>query len=200
MCDLKLHADVGHKKMKTHTFINESLVCEDIERWLIEYIEIDHKFYNYKFPPCPYAKSARLQGMVVIKAYDGTGFKNFINTAVTQLTTDSTKSVCILAFPSYFKWNFFVKWFVGSLNKTLIPCDYYAQFGTALKTNSKYPGILNGKPYFIVIINQLSSILDGHNSLLKTDYYKPWAKHHYRDVVLRREQAYKKFSQHNKHF
>jgi hypothetical protein len=176
-----------------HTSINDELVCKDIENWLKEYIEVNHAFYNYKFPPCPFAKSARLKGMISIKAYHNQGFKTFVNNSVDELLNDDQKNVSILAFPSYFKWNLTVKWFINSINKILVPKDYYAQFGTALKTTSRYPWS-NGKPYFIVIVNKLSDVLDGHKSLLKTDYYTPWADHHYDDVVLRREKMYRKYT------
>ena len=71
--------------------------------------------------------------------------------------------------------------------------DYYSQYGFALNTKSQYPGLFNSGPYFIVIINKLSDVLSGHQALLNTDYYKPWANHHYDAVVNRRQKMYEKY-------
>jgi hypothetical protein len=67
--------------------------------------------------------------------------------------------------------------------------DLYAQIGSAIKTKSKYSGLFETGPYGIVIINRLSDILNGHQSLLKTDYYKSWSKEHYDAVVTRRQEV-----------
>ena len=194
---LSLYTDENLKRREKMipTFTSNDLVCKDIENWLMDYIEVNHKFYNYQFPPCPYAKSARVNGLVSIKAYEGKGFRRFVNSCIEQLLADSKKTVCIMVFPSYFKWNFAIKWFVSALNKVLVAKDYYVQFGTALKTKSRYP-FSGNKPYFILIVNRLSDVIDGHRALLNTDYYKPWAKHHYDAVVVRREEIYNTYKNH----
>jgi len=89
--------------------------------------------------------------------------------------------------PPRFKHNWFLKRYMKKLNARVVANDLYCQFGTALKTQSRYTGLFNQGPYCIVIINKLSDILDGHRALLKTDYYKPWAPHHYQAVVERRQ-------------
>lgn len=161
---------------------------QDIWDWIKEYIEVNHKFYDYKFPPCPYAKSARLNGLVDVRAYSYGSVFGFVKTQAAINAENNKHSVTVLVLPprvSLYPW---FSWFIKNLNKKLIPQDYYAQFGTALKTNSQYDGLFNDGEYSIVIINKLSEILSGHQSLLKTDYYKPWAPHHYEAVVERRQQ------------
>jgi len=174
----------------------KSLIEKDVWRWITDYIEVNHKFYDYKFPPCPYAKAARLQGLVNVTAYIDGNINKFIECQANQLITDKKFNINILVFPSRMRWYLHVHYFIHKLNKKLIPQDYYLQYGTAIKTASKYPGILNGEPYFIVIMNKLSDVLDAHSSLLKTQYYVPWAKHHYDSVVTRRQKMYEKYSKH----
>jgi len=169
-------------------------INNDILNWIINYIEVDHKFYDYKFPPCPYAQSARLKGLIDIQSYNSGSTWKFVFQRVTTFAENKQHNVCILAFPNYTKWNFLLRWRIRQLNKKLINKDYYMQYGLALKTQSRYPELLTRKPYFVVIINCLSDVLSGHRALLKTDYYKPWAAHHYNDVVVRRQKMYEKYS------
>jgi hypothetical protein len=166
---------------------------QDLWDWITNFIEVDHKFYNYKFPPCPYAKSARLKGLVNVTAYT-TGSKiEFIDQEVKQFLDHKKYNVQIFVFPSYLRWNFYVRWKIHQLNKQLVPNDYYAQYGWAKPTQSQYPGLFSSFPYFIVIINKLSDVLDGHDSLSTTDYYDKWDKSHYKNVVVRRNNMFKKF-------
>jgi hypothetical protein len=55
---------------------------QDIWNWITNYIEVNHEFYNYKFPPCPYARTARLKGSVDIVAYESGNIKKFILTLI----------------------------------------------------------------------------------------------------------------------
>ena len=157
--------------------------------WITDYIEVNHEYYNYKFPPCPYAKTARLNGMVKVSAYEYGSLIEFVKSQV-----DDTHDVKVMFFPSYIKWFFPFKIFLKSYNKFLVKKDFYIQFGTAVGTHSKYPGVFYGQPYYVVIINKLSDVLNAHNSLSKTDYYKKWDKKHFTDVVTRRQKMFEKYS------
>jgi hypothetical protein len=168
-------------------------VEKDIWDWITGYIEVNHKFYDYKFPPCPYARGARLKGLLDVQAYESGPINQFIEQQTTNLVNAKQYNVRVLAFPPRTKWLPHVKRFVTQLNEKIVTKDYYSQFGFALNTQSQYPGLFNSGPYFIVIINRLSDVLAGHQALLNTDYYKPWAKHHYDAVVTRRQQMYEKY-------
>ena len=170
---------------------------KDIWDWITGYIEVNHKFYDYKFPPCPYARSARLNGLVKVAAYESGGMQSFIDQEASELLTNKTHNVLILVFPAWASWLFYLRWKISSMNKRIIGQDYYAQYGTALNTVSRYSGFKNGQPYFIVILNKLSDVINGHKALLKTDYYKPWDDFHYEDVVVRRQEAYEKYKKDN---
>jgi hypothetical protein len=168
--------------------MNTELIKQDIYDWVVDYIEANHEFYNYKFPPCPFAKSARLKGMMDIQVWEKGSYKKFIEHHATDMHNNTNYTVRILVFPHSLKYRFWMKKSVAKLNAEIVDLDLYAQIGSAIKTTSKYPGILEKGPYGIVIINRLSDILNGHQSLLRTDYYKSWSQEHYVAVVARRQE------------
>jgi hypothetical protein len=174
--------------------MTKELIQQDIIDWIANYVEVNHKFYDYKFPPCPYARAARLKGLVDVVAYEHGSKTHFISTQIDALVSDKKHNVKIMVFPPNTRWNWWLKYYhIKNLNKKIIPQDYYIQYGFAIKTQSRYRGFGNTGPYFIVIANKLSDVLAGHQSLLSTNYYSFWANEHYEDVVLRRDNMYKKY-------
>jgi len=166
---------------------------DEIRNWIINYIEVNHKFYNYKFPPCPYARAARLKGQLDITVYESGSVLQFIKNQIDQLISLPNLKTRVIVFPPKIKYYFWLPFMIRQINKRIIGLDYYAQYGTAIHTQSAYNGTLKNKPYRIVVVNKLSDVLDGHKALLNTDYYKPWAEHHYDAVVTIREKLYEKY-------
>lgn len=160
---------------------------KDILDWIINYIEVNNEFYDYKFPPCPYAKSARLKNLVEIKSYTEGSYLKFVNSEISSL---DNKTIKILVFPRKCRWYYHLHFYLRRLNRKLILQDRFIQYGSALGTTSQYPGLKG--PYFIAIINKLSDVTQGHNQLLKTDYYNYWDRKHYKEVVVRRNRLLKK--------
>jgi len=171
--------------------MNIDIIRQDIYDWVENFIEKNHEFYNYKFPPCPFAKAARLKGLMDIQVWKKGSFMQFVKDHATAMHDDNF-AVRILVFPHSLKYRFWMKKNIAELNTKLVSLDLYAQIGSAIQTTSKYPGLLETGPYGIVIINKLSDILSGHQSLLKTDYYKSWSEEHYNAVVTRRHEIAKK--------
>lgn len=168
---------------------------QDIWDWITGYIEVNHKFYNHQFPPCPYARGARLRGLVDVQVYERGSTIKFIEAKIADLVADPKYNVRVLVLPPRSRWNWTIGKFVNQLNKKIIADDFYAQYGTANHTQSQYPGWFNWGAYSIVIVNRLSDVLDGHQALLTTDYYRPWAKSHYDAVVVRRQAMYEKYKE-----
>ena len=171
-----------------------SEIEKDIWDWIINFIEVTNGFYDYKFPPCPYAKAARLKGLMDVVAYKSGAVRSFIQQQTEELISGNKFNVRVMVFPAYMRWYFHIHKYVRQLNTSIVPQDFYAQYGNAVNTQSQYPGLFKNQPYFIVIINKLSDVMDGHKSLLSTDYYKPWSKKHYDDVVIRRNEMYEKYT------
>lgn len=167
----------------------------DIWTWIKEYVEVNHEFYGYKFPPCPYAKAARLKGSIDVIAYEDGSVKQFIKLNVQDLLDAKDKKITqrALILPPRAQWTLGIKKFIHNLNTKIVSQDYYIQFGRAIKTQSRYAGLFNSGAYCIILINLLSEVMEGHQALLSTDYYKPWSQEHYDAVVVRRQDMYDKF-------
>lgn len=161
---------------------------QDIWTWITDFVEVNHKFYNYNFPPCPYARAARLKGEVSILVWQKGSMLKFVNQSIKTTTTKQT----VLVFPWWMKWHWAFHWWIRYKNKTLAADNLYAQYGIAQQTKSQFSGIGHNKPYFIVIVNTLDDVVEGHLKLLNTDYYKNWDKSHYNNVVSRRNNIYQK--------
>jgi hypothetical protein len=173
--------------------MNKNEIEQDIWDWIINYLEAPHAFYNYKFPPCPYARAARVKNLIDVKVYETGSINLFIENCTHDLIESTGLNTRILVFPHYVRWFYLTKWFVQRLNRQTVPKDYYLQYGRAIRTESKYIGWFSNKPYFIVIVNKLSDVLKGHQDLLKTDYYNNWSQQHYKDVVIRRQKMFDKY-------
>ena len=162
----------------------------DILAWITDFVEVNHKFYDYKFPPCPYARQARLKGLVDVHAYTGNPIK-FTQDQIDDLVEHKAYNVRVLAYPYWMRWNYLLRWTITRRNRSLVQDDYYAQFGAAISTQSCYPGLFKNKPYFIVIINKLSDVVNAQAALERTDYYRNWTKKHYHNVVTKRNSIFK---------
>jgi hypothetical protein len=170
----------------------------DIWEWLKNYIEVEHKFYDYKFSVCPFAKAARLKGDVTVKIYSSGSIKEFIKSTVTQTIADPDHSICVMIMPPRARWTFKLRKMISKLNQEIMSQGYFIQMGAAVNTASLYTGWLNQGPYFAVFLNQLKPVLDGHNYLLTTDYYSYWSRKHYKDVVIRRQKTYEAYLKNHK--
>lgn len=165
-------------------------VRADILGWITDFVEVNHKFYDYRFPPCPYARQARLKGLVDVHAYEHSAWQ-FVQDQISDLVQHQRYNVRVLAFPYWMRWNYLLRWRISRLNHSLVQSDYYAQFGAAITTKSAYPGLFKNKPYFIVIINKVSDVITAQAALERTDYYKNWTQQHYHSVVTKRNNIFK---------
>ena len=157
---------------------------KDIWDWITNFIEVNNEFYDYKFPPCPYAKAARLNGLVDVKTYDRGNPYSFVKNQVDDLLKQQKFSVRVIAFPHWMRWLYPLHWAIQRLNQKAIGQDCYIQYG-------KIVDIVKHS-HFIVIVNNLTGVLSAHSSLRQTDYYNNWSDKHYYEVVVRRQHAYEK--------
>ena len=157
---------------------------KDIWNWITNYIEVNNEFYDYKFPPCPYAKSARLKGLVDVQAYTSGNPYTFVKNQLDDLVEHKKFNIRVMVFPYWMRWLYPLHWALQKLNKTAIANEFYIQYGRVTDQVSQ--------PYFIVIANNLPDVLAAHDTLKKTNYYNNWSDKHYNEVVIRRQHAYDK--------
>jgi hypothetical protein len=169
-------------------------VKQDILNWTINWVETPNEFYDNKFSVCPYAKKARLAGETNICVYTSGSFRNFINHTLETLVANKSHRQMLLVLPPRAKYYPGIQKFIVNQNKKLVPNDYFALGGQAIATQSRYPGLFNSGPYFIIGINTLSVVLPAVESLKAAGYYDRWSKQHYKDIVIRRQQLYEQYS------
>jgi hypothetical protein len=169
------------------------IVEQDIWAWIHEFVTAKNEFYDYKFPPCPYARQAVLAKTVDVKVWTSGDVRKFIRENSIAMRDCPTLTTRVMAFPPRIRLQWGISDYVEELNAELISTNVFLNPGEAKTTRSKYPGPKTNDPYFIVIANSLAAVLSGAESLTKTDYYKDWPAEHYALVVERRARMAKQF-------
>jgi hypothetical protein len=168
-------------------------IKQDIIDWAINWVEVPNPFYDNKFPVCPYAKKARLDGETTISVYTSGSIKEFIKQNIEWLINTKQHKQMLLVFPPRTKYYPSIVKFIENQNDKLVPNNLFALSGIALNTKSKYIGFFNSGPYFIIGINTLSDVMPAVDALESAGYYKNWSKKHYKDIVVKRKNMYEKY-------
>ena len=171
-------------------FTNETVeqVKQDINHWIINFVEATNEFYGRNFPVCPYARAARLAGESLVEVYQSGGVRNFIGERGRALMNDPVHTVTLLVFPPIVSHYPGIHQFILKFNRELIANDLFSLGGRAVGTHSSFPGLFNSGEYFVVGINTLSNVLPSSESLKSAGYYDNWSKKHYHDIVERRQE------------
>ena len=165
------------------------IVEEDIWKWIHEFVTAKNEFYDFKFPPCPYARQAVLQKTVDVRPWTSGDVRKFIRQNSIDMHDCPTLTTRVMAFPPRIR----LQWGINDYVEELISTNVFLNPGVAKTTKSRFPGSNSGDPYFIVIANSLGAVLSGAEALAKTDYYKDWPAEHYAHVVERRVRMARQF-------
>ena len=161
-------------------------VEQDIWAWIDDFVTAKNEFYDYKFPPCPFARQAVLSKTVDVQVWQTGGIREFIKDNAIQMRDFRSLTTRVMAFPPKTRFAWRIGDYVESLNAEMISSNVFLNPGVAKTTKSRYPQSASAEPYFIVIANSLDAVLSGAQSLMSTDYYKNWPAAHYAHVVERR--------------
>jgi hypothetical protein len=167
-------------------------IVEDLWRWIREFVTVPNEFYNFKFAPCPYASAAVTGKTVDVVAWEAGDARAFIREKSIAMRDAPNLTTRVMGFPPRTQFAWGISEYVEELNTELIPDNVFLNTGIAKTTKSRYPGS-GDNPYFIVVANSLGAVLDGAESLAKSDYYKDWPKEHYEIVVERRARMAKRY-------
>lgn len=168
-------------------------VERDIWAWINEFVTVPHKFYDFKFAPCPYARKAVLDATVDVVAWRDGDVCQFIRAQAEGLRDQPGLTTRVLAFPPRIQLQWGISEFVDSLNAELIPDNIFLNPGLAKTTVSRFPGSAAVAPYFIVVANRLDAVLAGAEMLKRTNYYQEWPQAHRELVVERRERLTRRY-------
>lgn len=158
---------------------------QDIWSWMREFVAVPNEFYNYKFPPCPYAYRALVGKTVDVAVWQSGDVRRFIRQKAIEMRDLPTLTTRVMAFPPRTQWAWGISDYVEALNAELIKDNVFLNTGLTKTMKSRYPGS-SGEPYFMVVANSLEPVLKGAESLQRTAYYRDWPKTHYEIVVERR--------------
>lgn len=166
---------------------------QDIWAWIEDFVATSNEFYDYKFPPCPYARGAMLASTVDVVVYEKGNLRKFIRDQAIAMRDNPKLTTRVMAFPPRAQFAWGIGEYVETLNTELIKDNLFMNTGVTKTKPSRYANSTDQQPYFIVVANSLDAVLKGAKSLQKTQYYKDWPEPHYKIVVERRENLAKRY-------
>lgn len=159
--------------------MNQEQIRSELNRWLVEFVEAANPALN-GWPPCPYARAARLGGMIDIVFADVAEFVDVITISKEML---KTKDVVVVCFDPANISPENLQEFVASMNQTLMPQDY-----VILEDHPNAPEYVNGvKMNFglcgLLVIQPLSKLNNAADKLKAQGYYDSWDQKALDEVV-----------------
>ena len=76
---------------------------QDCIDWIMNFVEQPHEFYDFKFPPCPFAKKVRIDNDLIIQSHHQGSLINFTKAQI-DVWLESNKTVMVIF--SDIKYNF----------------------------------------------------------------------------------------------
>jgi len=161
-------------------------IKQEILHWIKSFVETPHPMWG-DLPPCPYARSARINGELDIQVQDDSSYYDFLDQQIetfyetefdTRLVVAKNKDdIDIETYRNY----------IHEKNKHVI------EFNLILLTDhpdvSEYNHGVNVQQgsYVITFIQRTNKLLDASKKLhINTDYYNGWDENIYKTVVLDR--------------
>jgi len=126
----------------------------ELDKWMVEFVEANHAQLG-NWAPCPYAKAARLSGMISTKFCEVSELYDVVRESIETL---ENKDVVVICFDHESISPEQLQEFVAGMNKTLMPIDY-----VILEDHPDAPEYVNGvKMNFghcgLLVIQKLSKL------------------------------------------
>ena len=149
--------------------LNLDTVKSDIERWIVDFVEVPHPALG-NWPPCPYAKKARLERDFEVRL-GRNPFEDLISISYETLP----KSVVILAYdPAEHPYEQFHRELNWANESHLLPKDIIA-----LEDHPDDPEIVNGicmnqGTYALALVQSLTDLNQKARLMAKKGFYDNW--------------------------
>lgn len=159
--------------------MNQLEIKHKLDQWLVEFVETNNSKLN-DWPPCPYARAARLGNMIsVVFAVP----MEFVDVVRESMETLQHKDVVVVCFDHHNISPEDLQEFVASMNKTLMPADY-----VILEDHPDAPEYVNGvKMNFghcgLLVLQKLSKLNNAADKLKSQGYYDSWDQKALDEVV-----------------
>jgi len=159
--------------------MDQELIKSQLDQWLVEFVEANHAQLE-NWAPCPYAKAARLSGMIEVVFASLPTSMSVIRKSIDTL---ATKDVVVICFDHKTISPEYLQEYVADTNKILMPNDYVIledhpdapEYVNGVKMNFDYCGLL--------VIQKLSKLNNAADKLKSQGYYDTWDQKSLDDVV-----------------
>lgn len=150
--------------------MDQNAIKQALDQWMMDFVEVNHPTLN-NWPPCPYARSARLSGMITVVFASVDQFKD---TIYQSLDTLDHKDVVVICFDHDTIDPEVLQEFVSGMNQTLMPKNY-----VILEDHPHAPEYVNGvRMNFghcgLLILQKLNKLNSAADKLRSQGYYDAW--------------------------
>lgn len=159
--------------------MNQQKIKQQLDQWIVEFVEANNPALG-NWPPCPYAKAARLSGMIEVVFASVPDLIDSVRKSKDML---ETKDVVVVCFDHETISPEELQEFVAGMNKSLMPEDY-----VILEDHPSTPEYVNGsKMNFghcgLLVIQKLSKLNNAADKLKGQGYYDTWDMKALNEVV-----------------
>lgn len=159
--------------------MNQELIVSQLHKWMAEFVEVPNKLLN-DWPPCPFARQARINGTISIKFSAVSEFRDVIRESIDTL---ESKEVVVVCFDHENIDPVTLQEFVAGMNKILMPINY-----VILEDHPDAPEYINGvKMNFgecgLLVIQKLDKLNNASVQLKEKGYYDTWSQNDLDEVV-----------------
>jgi hypothetical protein len=150
--------------------MNQTLIVEQLNQWLQEFVEQPNAALG-DWPPCPYARQARINNKITIKFCEVVEFMDVIRESLPAL---EEKDVVVICFNHNQIDPVSLQEYVAGTNKMLMPANY-----VILEDHPDSPEFVNGvKMNFghcgLLILQKLDKLNTAADQLREKGYYDKW--------------------------
>ena len=158
-------------------------VRQDIEQWIVEFLEIPHPALG-EFPPCPYARSARLKKSYEI--YIGADpYYDLKNRARYGM---GNKEVIIYVYdPMEWNHDMFASSIEAANTEFLLPADILALEDHPDDVENVNGVIMNQGKYAMVLVQSLSDLNTKAKLVARKGFYDTWSEEYLQTLFQHRE-------------
>jgi hypothetical protein len=158
-------------------------VRQDIEQWIVEFLEIPHPALG-GFPPCPYARSARLKKSYEI--YIGADpYYDLKNRARYGM---GNKEVVIYVYdPMEWNHDMFASSIEAANTEFLLPADILALEDHPDDVENVNGVIMNQGKYAMVLVQSLSDLNTKAKLVARKGFYDTWSEEYLQALFQHRE-------------
>ena len=170
-----------HTKQKKKTKKTKSSPTKEVQKWIREFVEVPHPVFA-NFPPCPFAKKARLENKTEFKEVSDMEPDSNIWIYIDRFDFKK-KDILILIFNKR-RWKpYYTKKLAEELNETfkkknIVVIDDHPKLVERVKDV-----ILNNGSYILLFCQERTKLQKFEKQLRKTDYYKNWSTKYEEEVT-----------------